>query len=106
MTLDFSLFEKNIAKNLINERWSGVDIKLADVEVSRTSSSKSLPYPALVWETSKCTFVVIKVDELPNRMRLVEARCSEGRWSGAVENDVLTDGRLGENDTGVDLPQS
>lgn len=63
MTLDFSLFEKNIVKNLINERWSGVDVELADVEVSRTSSGKSLPYPALVWEASKCTFVVIKVDE-------------------------------------------
>ena len=63
MAIDFSLFEINIAKDIINQRWRGVDIDLADVEVSRNSSSESLPYPAIVWEASKCTFVVIKVDE-------------------------------------------
>jgi hypothetical protein len=63
MELDFSLFETNIVKDTVCERWNNVDIQLADVEVSRTSTSQSTPYPALVWEASKCTFVVIKVDE-------------------------------------------
>ncbi len=63
MPIDFSLLEINLAKNLVNDRWRDVKIELADVEVSRSSKSESLPYPALVWEASKCTFVVIKVDE-------------------------------------------
>ncbi|MGE4594892.1 MAG: hypothetical protein AAEF23_05165 [Gammaproteobacteria bacterium] len=64
MTQDFSLFEINIVKNTVNERWGEIEIELADVEVSRTSNRESTPYPALVWEASKCTFVVIKVDDL------------------------------------------
>lgn len=65
MPKDFSKEEINIINKAIATRWQEMDIHLADIEIARSAKDeKTIPCPAVVWETADCTFVVAKVDEL------------------------------------------
>lgn len=64
MPNDFSPTELKTIEKATSERWKDVELHLADIEITRSASDENTTLcPAVVWETTDCTFVIIKVDE-------------------------------------------
>ena len=61
--MEFTQSEIDTVKKHLDARWKGenMEIHLADIEYTKKKEQASAEYPALVWETSQATFVVLKL---------------------------------------------
>ena len=60
--INFNSSEVTSIQKIISERWQGEEITthLADLEIIKEEELEDKSYPAVVWEASNSTFIVIK----------------------------------------------
>ncbi len=63
MSTNFTQSEIEAVKKALYNRWQNkdVEIHLADLEIVKENKQETKSYPALIWEESNSTFIIIKV---------------------------------------------